>query len=230
MYFQSLQLRLIAAVKQRVRTGELTERHLARLTGISQPHIHNVLKGARILSPEIADLILRHLNLTLIDLLKTFDLPANMQETAGNAGQYSEIPVLEGRIGPGFPFLDRESPMERHPFLSSRVSGLDRPLAAYVGTDPCMPSEVREGDLVLLDRGEDGRHRPSPDGLYAVRIDGRGMIRRVGISRGGLDLFDMLGNRHFISVEEENILNIVRARIVWLGRKMERTPDWKRID
>ncbi len=190
--------------------------------------MHNVLKGARILSPEIADLILRHLNLSVVDLIQTGDLAARMHETAADDVRYSEIPLLEGRIGPDFPFLDRESPVERHPFLSSRVSGLDRPLTAYVGADPRMTHEVREGDLVLLDRSEDRRRSPSPDELYAVQIDGRGLVRRIRLSGSGLALVDSQGNHDFISLEEENILNIVRARIVWLGREIERTPDWKK--
>ena len=69
MYFESLQLRLIEHVQERVQRGELTERGLARRTGISQPHLHNVLKGARVLSPQIGDLLLRHLHITLLDLL-----------------------------------------------------------------------------------------------------------------------------------------------------------------
>jgi transcriptional regulator with XRE-family HTH domain len=69
MYFESLQLRLIEHVQERVQRGELTERGLARRTGISQPHLHNVLKGARVLSPQMGDLLLRHLHITLLDLL-----------------------------------------------------------------------------------------------------------------------------------------------------------------
>jgi plasmid maintenance system antidote protein VapI len=71
MYFESLQLRLIALVHERVRRGELTERGLARLTGISQPHLHNMLKGARVLSPPMADLILHQLHITVMDLIES---------------------------------------------------------------------------------------------------------------------------------------------------------------
>jgi hypothetical protein len=70
MYFELLQLRLIAHVQDRVQRGELTERGLARRTGISQPQLHNVLKGARVLSPQIGDVLLRHLHITLLDLLR----------------------------------------------------------------------------------------------------------------------------------------------------------------
>jgi transcriptional regulator with XRE-family HTH domain len=70
MSFHVLQLRVIADVQERVRRGDVTERGLARLTGISQPHLHNILKGARVLSPHMADLILRQLHINLLDLLE----------------------------------------------------------------------------------------------------------------------------------------------------------------
>jgi transcriptional regulator with XRE-family HTH domain len=70
MSFHLLQLRVIAHVQERVRRGDVTERGLARLTGISQPHLHNILKGVRALSPQMADLILRQLHINLLDLLE----------------------------------------------------------------------------------------------------------------------------------------------------------------
>ena len=74
MYFEVLQLRLIAHVQELVLRGELTERGLARRTGISQPHLHNVLKGVRVLSPPMADILLRHLHITVLDLLHADEL------------------------------------------------------------------------------------------------------------------------------------------------------------
>jgi plasmid maintenance system antidote protein VapI len=53
-----------------VRNGELTERALARTTGVSQPHIHNALKGKRQLSVEMADVILIALHLDAYDLMQ----------------------------------------------------------------------------------------------------------------------------------------------------------------
>ena len=67
--FGDAQLRLLTYVRNLIRNGELTERALARQIGISQPHIHNALKGVRTLSPEVLDTILRHFHLSLVDLL-----------------------------------------------------------------------------------------------------------------------------------------------------------------
>ena len=62
--------RLVLRLRDMVRNGELTERALARTTGVSQPHIHNVLKGKRELSVEMAEVILNALNLDVYDLVK----------------------------------------------------------------------------------------------------------------------------------------------------------------
>lgn len=69
MDFQGLERRFIEHLKERIRSGELTERRLARLAGISQPHVHNVLSGKRIFSLQMADLILHVLRLDLLDLI-----------------------------------------------------------------------------------------------------------------------------------------------------------------
>jgi len=73
--FYSLQDRLLVSVRGRVKNGELTERGLARMIGISQPHMHHILSGARTLSIEKADRILRNLGLTVSDLLASLDTP-----------------------------------------------------------------------------------------------------------------------------------------------------------
>ena len=67
--FRELQLRLIALLRERVRSGEVSERGLARGIGVSQPHLHNVLKGKHFFSVMMADKILRHLHLDLLDLI-----------------------------------------------------------------------------------------------------------------------------------------------------------------
>lgn len=82
LLFSLLQRRLLEVVNERIANGEFTERGFARFLGISQPQIHNILKGARKLSPETADLILTRLNLSVLDLLtesETGALPAGSE-------------------------------------------------------------------------------------------------------------------------------------------------------
>jgi transcriptional regulator with XRE-family HTH domain len=74
MRIRDLQDRLSANLRERVRGGELTERGLARLTRVSQPHIHNVLKGKRLLSTDMADQIMEHLRMDVLDLIDPVEL------------------------------------------------------------------------------------------------------------------------------------------------------------
>lgn len=71
--FHRLQMSLVAHLRERVRSGEITERRLARLTGVSQPHLHHVLSGKRLLSVQMADQILHRLQLDLRDLIEPPD-------------------------------------------------------------------------------------------------------------------------------------------------------------
>lgn len=74
MTFHDLQQRLLEELRQRVRSGAATERGLARHTGISQPHLHNVLKGKRRLSLMKADVILQSLQIDLLNLIEPEEL------------------------------------------------------------------------------------------------------------------------------------------------------------
>jgi transcriptional regulator with XRE-family HTH domain len=74
MNFQEFQSRLVMFLRDRVRSGELTERGLARITRVSKPHIHNILKEKRVPSVAMADRILRHLRMDLLDLVRPDDV------------------------------------------------------------------------------------------------------------------------------------------------------------
>jgi transcriptional regulator with XRE-family HTH domain len=77
--FDDLLQRLIEELRQRVRSGAATERGLARLSGISQPHLHNVLKGKRSLSMQKADEILRRLQIDLLYLVEAEELQESLR-------------------------------------------------------------------------------------------------------------------------------------------------------
>lgn len=87
--FWDLKARLIKAVNARILNGEFSERGLARILGISQPQIHNVLKGARKLQGELADRLLTLLGLSLADLFRPEEL-APRGEQAGRSASGPE--------------------------------------------------------------------------------------------------------------------------------------------
>jgi transcriptional regulator with XRE-family HTH domain len=226
MYFQTFQSRLVAAIRMKVRTGELTERRLARLIGISQPHIHNVLKGARELSPEIADLILRELKISLLDLVEHAELSARVSLSHAPR-RYREVPLLDGRIGPGLEFPGNVSPVEFYPFPSTLLAPLVRPIAARLADDPKMRSTVGEGDLVLLDQAESRRQETDADALYLVSCSGEGLVRWVRqgarcIYLAAADSFLHPPGWEHVPLTGRHLLEVVKARIVWIGRETMR--------
>ena len=91
--FRELQGRLLMYVVRRIRNGEFTERSLARILGVSQPQLHNVLKGARPLKPEFADRLLQHFKIGALDLVGAFELgmQAKAYEEAAGAG-WPDVP------------------------------------------------------------------------------------------------------------------------------------------
>jgi plasmid maintenance system antidote protein VapI len=66
--FYTLLEQLRARVIARIAQGDVTERALARQAGISQPHLHNILKGVRGLTPDVADRLMLALKWRLKDL------------------------------------------------------------------------------------------------------------------------------------------------------------------
>ena len=223
MDFEFLQGRLIANLRTRLQNGEITERKLARLTGISQPHIHNVLKGARILSPKLADHLLRHLNMSLADLLPCERVAAAFCPGCTGPGVYREVPVLEGWLGPGLPLPRIPSRVEKYPFPASYLASLERPRVARLAADDRMAGAVLENDLVLLDESHHGRTAPARESLYVVNRDGEGLIRRVRLDGDVLylitqDALDRSSRWEAIRLGWRNVLDVVRAKVIWIGR------------
>ncbi len=225
MYFDVLQKRLIAVLRTRLQNGELTERRLAHLTGISQPHVHNVLKGARILSLSAADTILRRLGLTVRDLLQQHEPGAGPCSRSGGTARSIEVPVLEGWLGPGLPLPRQPSPVDGCPFPCFFLSSLENPLVARLARDARMSGLLRENDLVLLDKSPARRLHPGEDGLYVVSRYGEGVVRRLRMERGDLLLLRGVPSEGSESIEALplkgcHLLDVVKARVAWMGRTL----------
>jgi transcriptional regulator with XRE-family HTH domain len=94
--------RLLAFVNGRVKNGEFSERALARKLGISQPQLHNVLKGARKLTLETADLILSTLDIAFSDLLTEPEMISIAQRVGSlptNSRPQSSFSLADSRPG-----------------------------------------------------------------------------------------------------------------------------------
>ncbi|MDQ6664429.1 MAG: helix-turn-helix transcriptional regulator [Acidobacteriota bacterium] len=225
MYFQLLQKRLVGTIRERVRSGQITERGLARLSGVSQPHIHNVLKGVRILSPEFADQVLRQLNITVVDLCERKELGLNdVVPPVGN--QVRWIPKLSNPIGPGQLWSSDLAREAGYPMSTRAVEDVTAPAMATLAEDAAMLPRFRRGDTVLLDFAEESRLHPAPGCAYVIENSEGSLVRYV--RQGGRRIYlvteEDLENRErwdCVSLADRHILEIVRARIVWMGRQME---------
>ncbi len=221
MYFHELHGRLIDIAKERVRAGELTERGLARMCGISQPHMHNVLRKIRALSTAAADRLMRTLNIQITDLM--------WRVSSEHDADVRAIPLLRNRIGPGTNAVFTE--ISGHiPLPQSLVQNVVEPLAARLGPDLVLPKSLAAHDLVLLDQNPRLRENPGEKSIWIVS-EGAGLRVRY-LRKDGARLcvaneitLDDPRKWHAIPLQGRNILDIVRARIVWMGREMEKEPD-----
>jgi hypothetical protein len=177
------------------------------MTGISQPHMHNVLKGVRTLSPELADRIMAETGLTVYDLL-----PPREPDRA--AGEGAPAAALTSRA-----IL----------FPPEIIRSIIDPGVEYLDADTRMEPEIRKGDFVLFDRDDRWRRNPRRQEAYLVSYDGAIQVRYV--RRAGERLYfaaeDTLRNPlawDFVSLADRNILDVVRGRIVWIGRQVASVP------
>jgi transcriptional regulator with XRE-family HTH domain len=121
--FEELLGRLLAWLRSQVRNGALTERGLARRAGLSQSHIHNVLKGARILTPTTADRILEALGVSLLDLLDREEtervLAGAQKREPGGSGELFSSSEPAVRLPPGRALLRGKVRAPRRPSSAS---------------------------------------------------------------------------------------------------------------
>jgi len=225
MYFHELHGRLLLSLRMRLSNGELTERRLARLTGVSQPHVHNVLKGKRLLSPRTADQILQRLGLSVLDLLRREESARSICSACDWKDRYVEVPVLEGWLGPGLPLPRELSKVESFPFPGPYVVSLDRPAVARLAPDALMPGLCRANDLALLDRSPSKRLHLEEEAFYVVSRHGEGVIRRLQVKGTQLLLLTMASpgereGRDLIRLDGGHLLDFVKARVTWIGRSM----------
>lgn len=229
MTFQDARLKLLAYVRNQVRNGEITERRLARLIGISQPHVHNVLKGTRSLSFEIGDLLLRALHLSLLDLVELSEIHTQLEKRRRNE-RTTEVPLLSAPIGPGTswpPDIDwnRTFPL---PFPWTTVS--PDWVMAEIAADSSMTATIDDCDIALLDTSLAQRSQVSPKGLYVVERNGEAVLRYIRPGTRSQYLVtdnDADTPTAWECVEESaaKLPEFVKARIIWLGNEAGlRTP------
>lgn len=223
--FQALQNRLLDLLRARIANGECSERSLARLTGISQPHMHNVLKGARTLSPEFADIVLSYLRLSPLDLFSRDELTSHLTRTNPyRESRLHPVPVLNGLLGLHQPIPRKGPQREVHTVPVHLTEAATEPLVASLAGDPEMEPLFSDRDLVLLDQSETARTLFQREGYYIVRTEDGPCVR--ALSRDGDRLYLITEKNRvdesawdFIDLPGRDLLDIVLARVIWLNRR-----------
>lgn|GEM_PF-3355914 len=188
MRIEDLLAQLRRELVTRIQNGQLTERSLARLTQLSQPHVHHILKGKRGLTPQIADKFLDALG---IDLRLFLDSPTSVPDPVAatpitpqtlaappapaDLGAVLRLPLLDGLLGPEDPSPENSAIALHFPFPVMLVEDATQCAVARLGADPLLQAYVQEGDYVVLQRLDTLRRPPparpslSPNGwIYEV--------------------------------------------------------------
>lgn len=218
MNFEELQNRLVVKMRQRVQNGEFTERGLARAVGISQVHIHNVLKGARTLSINLNDLILKRLGLTILDICTTAELQHYVADSSIQARPSFHLPFRVGQIGPGIPWSTHVNWQDRHPVPSFLAGPRNNLVLARLADDREMDSSLCGSNIVVLDFSA---WQPSPDALYVVDRGHDAVIRRIrpGTHKLYLVADDNLDHPETWEALPTLSLGTLRGRVRWLGKE-----------
>jgi transcriptional regulator with XRE-family HTH domain len=240
--FHDAQHKLLAYVRGQIRNGELTERGFARLIGISQPHMHNVLKGVRNLSPEFLDLALKYLHLSLLDLVPSEELEAHLRNRYV-VPRGAEIPFLDSPIGPGRPWPTAVNPRKKFPFplRPEQISG--SLVMANLLPDSEMQSTLDASDVALLDTSEIWTSVLTPEAVFVVERD-LGNESPTAAGKEAVLRFIRPGARHYYLATDASLDDpsqweplraplsemraVVKARVRWIGRERDRDPNSQR--
>jgi hypothetical protein len=217
MTFERLHEQLLETVRQRVRNGQLTERSLARLTGISQPHIHNVLKGVRILNNSLADEMLLQLKINV------WDLTENSQT---EISAVRNIPLVAGLLGEESGTFEPWRTVGSVAVPAPLAASLWRPVIARLGRDDETRPRFEARDLVLIDQAVRPRAELCMDSIYVMETRLGPRLRYPRVAGEQLFLASESSRnepRRWELVESGEEVDAVRGRVIWVSRKLAST-------
>ncbi len=226
MTFAHLEQRLLENLRARVRRREISERRLAIDTGFSQPHVHNVLKGARQLTSAVADRLMRRLSMGVEDLFEPPELERALPSREFHDSPFREVPMLKGRIAAGQPFPVEPRFSGTRVFTAEFLSQFNRPVLVKVGANELsMMPTVQPNDLLLIDQAEEKRRHPEFSRIYALSLEEGGTVKHCQIVENELVIIpENMQQRGFlprtVSLDNTNLLDVVRGEVVWIGREL----------
>jgi plasmid maintenance system antidote protein VapI len=227
--FSVAQTRLLDEIRRRIRNGEYTERGLARLAGISQPHLHNLLKGVRELTTASADSLLTALDLGITDLTTVAELGEALQAKTMANHTSRMAPVLTGKIGPGWALPDPQQHLAWREIPPQIGLCGRRPVIAFLAPDPALTHIFPGATGAVIDLDELARVHPVGGSWYLVRHRGSGLLRQVRVYQDRIEILGQLGlsensDADIIPLGSVSVLHIIRGRLVWAGDASEIEP------
>lgn len=220
--FERLLKRLVRRLIGNLTNGEYTERGLARLLGISQPHLHHILAGKRALTPHVADGILASLGWSVADLFSMEELAQMVLYRQSEGGVRGLVPMVEGKVGPGSPLPDFHRVSQWICASSSWPGGARRPIVVEIEADPALPFLCPGRTFALAALDENLRAAICPQSWYVLHWGGAGLVRRLRRAENALEVLgqELLipgGGPQEIPLEGRSLLSVVRARLLWAG-------------
>jgi hypothetical protein len=178
----------------------------------------------RTLSPEVFDLILKYLHLSLLDLAPLHEIEAQL-ERRRTRERVAEIAFLDAPIGPGHSWPTGLNWRKTFPAPFLSIPAPAELAMVRFAADPQMIGTLSSYDVALLDIAEQGPF--SPQGLYVVERNGEAVMRyiRSGAQRHYLITDAELNNPNAWEVLRLSPLEfraLVKARVIWLGREQDR--------
>jgi hypothetical protein len=227
MRFAEIQARLLSRIVQLIHNGELTERGFARISGISQPHIHKVLKGTRTLSTGRFDLLLKSVNCSVLDLFQEEELRNHLSRRGRCEPACIELPLRPTALGPGRPWPTDETSQEHYPVPCSLLPSDTSLVLVRLSADPEMLQTLRNCTIAALEpTSSSATHAGS---LYAVDRGGDTVLR--GVRRGSDRLYLVSDeNRNdprrweTVPAADSHGRSVIRGRVVWLNDDRLKKP------
>jgi transcriptional regulator with XRE-family HTH domain len=200
MNFSAMYNQLLLKLDRSLTTGHMSIRLLARKTGITQPHLSNVLKRKRMLSLGAIDKVLAAMGWTIPDLMSD-SLQASAREKAEDR---ELIPVVSDEIAGSARCIRSSMVRGRFPvpvaWLNalkvrglSRRGGWERFVAVRASQNDvqAMGSFLKPNAMVLIDRGYvlTKRGQDNRPKLFAIWRGGRLSLRYAEEDGGALEVW-----------------------------------------
>ena len=220
-----VQEKLRELLKERIALGA-TQRQIAEALNIEQAHVSRFLNGRGNFRLATLNQLFRYLGIDLEDLVPVEEMMKRVPRLDYADSDYADIPLLKGKLGPGHAFPPEGRIEGYRAFLRSFISGFHRPLLIAVGAkEEAMIPSIQPLDLVLLDTNPAKRKAPRLNRIYAVSLEEGTGLRHCTLAGNSLVLMaensrGREGKASEITLEEKDILSIVRGDIVWVGREL----------